>query len=130
MEKEIREDRIAFLETFGKTFYGVGILTKPVSAAYLQHDLMIASCASPRATLQCLKSFSTTDFRADMPLINVPVLMIHGDSDKTVPLEASSEQARDLVQNCLYKVYEGAPHGLFYTEKERLNSDLISFLNS
>ena len=130
MEKQIREDRMAFLETFGKTFYNVGMLSKPVSSAYLHNDFMIAAAASPRATIECMKAFSSTDFRADLPKINVPVLLIHGDADKTVPLEASSGLAQKLIPNCRLVIYEGAPHGLCFTEKERLNRDLISFLNS
>jgi pimeloyl-ACP methyl ester carboxylesterase len=130
MAGQIREDRIDFLDGFGKTFYGVGLLSKPVSVPFLQHDLMIASCASPHATLQSLKAFSSTDFRGDLPKIDIPVLMIHGDSDKTVPIEISSEKAAKLIPDCRYLVYGGAPHGLFYTEKERLNQDLVEFLNS
>ncbi len=126
----IREDRMAFLEDFGKTFYGVGMLTKPVSRAFLQNDINIAAAASPRATLECLKSFSTTDFRDDMRMIAVPTLFIHGDADNNVDIELSSKKAVNLVANSKLIVYEGAPHGLFYTEKERLNQDLIAFLNS
>lgn len=126
----IREDRMAFLEDFGKTFYGVGMLSKPVSNAFLQNDINIAAAASPRATLECLKSFSTTDFRDDMRMIQVPTLFIHGDSDKNVPVEVSSLKAAKLVLNNRYLIYEGAPHGLFFTHKERLNKDLIDFLNA
>jgi pimeloyl-ACP methyl ester carboxylesterase len=130
MEQGLKEDRIGFLEDFGKMFYGVGLLNKPVSQAFLQHDLMIASGASPHATLQCAKAFSSTDFRDDLPKVNVPALVIHGDSDKTVPMEASSERAARLIPDCRYLVYDGAPHGLFYTDKQKLNNDLINFLNS
>ncbi|HEY0047176.1 MAG TPA: alpha/beta hydrolase [Flavobacterium sp.] len=130
MSAQIREDRMAFLEDFGKKFYGVGMLSKPVSAAYLQNDMVIAASASPRATLECLEAFAKTDFRDDMRMIDVPTLFIHGDADKTVPIEASSEKAVKLVANSQYITYEGAPHGLFYTEKDRLNNDLIAFLNT
>jgi len=90
---------------------------------------MIASMASPRATLECANAFSTTDFRAEMTYVNVPTLIIHGDEDKTVPMEASSDIAATLIPASEYKVYPGAPHGLFYTEKEKLNTDLIRFIN-
>jgi pimeloyl-ACP methyl ester carboxylesterase len=53
---------------------------------------MLASLASPRATLECVKSFSETDFREDLKNVSVPTLIIHGDSDKTVPIEASSNR--------------------------------------
>jgi pimeloyl-ACP methyl ester carboxylesterase len=130
MSAQIREDRMAFLESFGKMFYGVNFIKKPVSQAYLQHDMMLAACASPRATLECLTAFSTTDFRSELPSLNVPTLLIHGDSDKTVPIELSSEKAVGLLPNSQLIVYDGAPHGLFYTEKDRLNADLITFISS
>ncbi|HEX8269068.1 MAG TPA: alpha/beta hydrolase [Flavobacterium sp.] len=129
MEFQIRKDRFDFLKTFGKEFYGVGLISKPVSSAHLENDFHIAAGASPRATLECLHAFSRTDFRADLHVINVPTLMIHGDEDKTVPIESSSEKAANLIPNCRFIMYDGAPHGLFYTEKERLNRDLIEFLN-
>lgn len=130
MAKQIREDRIGFLEGFGKDFFGVGLLNKPLSAPLMDYYRMLASFASPRATLECATSFSTTDFREEMVTINVPTLIIHGDEDKTVPIDISSKKAAKLIPNCRYVVYEGAPHGLFYTEKEKLNTDLVNFINS
>ncbi|HEX9978965.1 MAG TPA: alpha/beta hydrolase [Flavobacterium sp.] len=130
MARQLRKDRMEFLESFGKMFYGVNMVNHPVSQAYLQHDLMVAGCASPRATLECLNSFSTTDFRNEMALLNVPVLLIHGDADKTVPIASSGEKAAKLLPNCRYLVYDGAPHGLFYTEKEKFNKDLLDFLKT
>ncbi len=58
---------------------------------------------------------------------SVPTLIIHGDDDKTVPIESSSERTAKMIPNAEYKIYEGAPHGLFYTHKEKLNEDLINF---
>ena len=128
--KKIQEDRMDFLAGFSKDFYGVGMLNRPVSDAFLQNDLMIAASASPHATLECARAFSTTDFRAEMESLTVPTLVIHGDSDKTVPIESSGEKTAKMIPDCRYLVYGGAPHGLFYTEKERLNKDLIEFIRS
>ncbi|MEJ7681951.1 MAG: alpha/beta hydrolase [Segetibacter sp.] len=55
-------------------------------------------------------------------------LIIHGDSDKTVPIDPSARQSVRLIPNAKLIEYEGAPHGLFYTEKERLNKDLVEFI--
>ena len=126
----ISNDRIGFLEDFGRAFFGVTALHHPVSSPVLNYYNMLASLASPRATLECAKSFSSTDFRNEMALINVPTLIIHGDADKTVPIESSSNITAKLVATNEYIVYEGAPHGLFYTDKEKLNGDLIKFINA
>jgi non-heme chloroperoxidase len=124
----VKEDRIGFLDNFGKEFFGVHFLKHPVSDATLQYYRTIAAMASPRATLECIKSFSYTDFRKDAPAIKVPTLIIHGDADKIVPTATSSEQSTKLIPQNQYVVYEGAPHGLFFTDKNRLSNHLVSFI--
>lgn len=126
----IKEDRIGFLTDFGKTFFGVSMLTNPLSSSLLDYFKMLCSFASPHATLECAKAFSTTDFRNEMETVNVPTLIIHGDEDEIVPIEVSSEKSANMIPNNKFLVYEEAPHGLFYTNKERLNTDLIEFINS
>ena len=126
----IKNDRIDFIDNFGKSFFGVSLINKPLSTPLLEYYRMLCSAASPHATLECAKSFSTTDFRDEMSSINVPTLIIHGDEDDIVPIEISSEKASQLIPNNKFIVYEEAPHGLFYTERDRLNKDLIEFLNS
>ncbi|MFN3969603.1 alpha/beta fold hydrolase [Flavobacterium sp.] len=127
---KIKEDRISFLDDFGKTFFGVSMLSNPLSSSLLDYFKMLCSFASPHATLECAKAFSITDFRNEMAAVNVPTLIIHGDEDEIVPIEVSSEKSAAMIPNNQFIVYEEAPHGLFYTERERLNKDLIAFLNS
>lgn len=126
----IKEDRIGFVDNFGKTFFGINIINKPLSTPLLEYYRMLCSFASPRATLKCAESFSNTDFRDELHTIKVPTLIIHGDDDKIVPIGLTSQKASESIKNNTYIVYEGAPHGLFYTERERLNEDLLDFLNS
>ena len=59
----------------------------------------------------------------------MPILIIHGESDKTVPIKVSSDRTSEMLPGAEYIVYEGAPHGLFITQKERLNENLIQFIN-
>jgi len=129
-DQQIRNDRPAFLENFSKQFYGVGFLSRPVSSGILQWTNSLAFTASQKAVLSCMQSFAQTDFRSELSSIKIPTLVIHGDSDKTVPIKATGEQAAAMIPGALYKVYEGAPHGLFYTNKEMLNMDLVSFITS
>jgi non-heme chloroperoxidase len=126
--KQITDDRPTFLEGFNKDFYGVSLTNHPVTEAYLSNALNKAMTSSPIATAQCANAFATTDFRADVPKINVPTLIIHGDKDKTVPIKATGDQSSRLIAEAKYIVYEGAPHGLWFTEKEKLNQDLIDFI--
>ena len=128
MLKDMTADRPAFLEAFNKDFFGVSVMVHPASDALLQQACNAAMHASPIATIQCAKSFSSTDFRADVPKINVPTLIIHGDKDKIVPIKPTGDQTAKLLPNAIYKVYEGEPHGLWFTAKERLNKDLADFI--
>ena len=128
MYDSITKDRADFLQTFGKQFYGVNLLSHPVSQAHLDGDFARAYVASHKATLDCVRAFSETDFRNDLAQIHVPALIIHGDADKTVPIEASGERTAAALPNAQYLVYDGAPHGLFYTEKDRINDDLLTFI--
>ncbi len=129
-EEQIRKDRPGFLSTFGKQFYGIGLLSHPVSSGILEWTNSLAFTASQKAMLSCMESFSQTDFRSELSFIKVPVLIIHGDSDKTVPIKATSDQAAKMITGSVYKIYPGAPHGLFYTHKDALNRDLVSFITS
>lgn len=128
--EQMKQDRIGFLDEFGKTFFGISILNKPLSAPLLEYYRMLCAVASPRATSECVKAFSNTDFRSEMQLVTVPTLIIHGSDDKTVPIGPTGKQSAKLIPNNNLIIYDGAPHGLFYTEREKLNADLLNFLLS
>ncbi len=128
MTESMLDERPKFMEGFAKDFFGVTLMNHPVSDAFLANNLTQVMKSSPIATLQCAKSFSSTDFRQDVPKINVPTLIIHGDEDKIVPIDATGAETAKLIPGAKYIVYEGAPHGLWYTEKNRLNMDLTDFI--
>lgn len=128
MKAQVREDRFAFLQSFAKTFYGVGLVSKPVSQGVLDWSFILAVMASPKATIDCIDAFGRTDFRPDLPSFTVPTLVIHGTSDKTVPIDPSGRAAARGISGAKLIEYEGEPHGLFATAPDRLNRDLIEFL--
>ena len=76
-----------------------------------------------------MRAFGQTDFRQDVRSIQVPTLIIHGTSDKIVPIESSGDKLAQLLPNATYIKYDGEPHGLFATEdgKDRLTHDLLEF---
>ena len=124
----LQKDRPDFLAGFFKSFFGIGMLSSPVSDELLEWARAIAMQASLKATIECLKSFSTTDFRQDLSAFRVPTMIIHGTEDKTVPIEASARIAAKGIPGARLIEYKGAPHGLFATEKELLTEDLLSFI--
>lgn len=124
----IRKDRAHFLQEFFNKFFGVTEQSQAVSKELLEWARGIAMQASVKATLECLHSFSRTDFRQDLAAFKVPTLIIHGTKDLTVPIESSSRLAAAGIPHASFLEYEGAAHGLFATEKERLTRDLVKFL--
>jgi len=128
--EKIKADRPAFLVEFGKKFYGVDKQNEPVSEALLAWNQALCLMSSAKASMDCVRSFSETDFRDDLKKIDIPVLIIHGDADAIVPIKASGDKTAALIPHATYSVYKGAPHGLFITEKDKLNDDLITFITA
>ena len=130
MVEGITKDRFGFLSDFGKGFYGVSLLKHPVSQATLDWSQALALPASPKATRDCIRAFSATDFRDDLKHIQVPTLIIHGSGDATVPIDTSATRTAAALPQAHYKVYDGAPHGLNITHKDQFNADLLAFVQS
>ena len=128
MTRAMKEDRANFFTGFFTDFFGMGLISRPVSDAVLDNARQVAMQASLKATLACAKAFATTDFRPDLPAFKVPTLIIHGTADLTVPIGAAGRAAADGITDSTLLEYEGAPHGLFATEKQRLTDDLLDFI--
>ncbi|WP_313291685.1 alpha/beta fold hydrolase [Rhizobium rhizoryzae] len=128
MTEGMKEDRAQFFRSFFKSFYGVGVFTGSVSDAVLDWSFNQAMMAGLKPTLACAEAFATTDFRPDLAHFRVPTLIIHGTGDETVPIDASGRAAADGISGAELIEYEGAPHGLFASHKQRLTEDLLNFL--
>ena len=131
MAAAMNQDRTKFLTGFFEKFFGVASpdgSDEAVSDELLQWARSVAMQGSLKATLDCLKSFSSTDFRSELSAFAVPTLLIHGTEDKTVPLTASSRLAARGIQGSTLIEYDGAAHGLFATHKDRLSKDMLDFL--
>ncbi len=81
-------------------------------------------------TYDSIAAFSATDFREDLKKFDVPTLIVHGDDDQIVPIDAAGRASAQLIKNSKLIVYPGAPHGLTDTHKDKLNQDLLDFLKS
>ncbi len=124
----IQMDRAQFFTEFAPNFYGNGLLEKKVSDGVLKWFVSLALLGSPKATLDCVRAFSETDFRADLKGVAVPLLVIHGTADKTVPIEVSARRIAALVPHARIVEYDSEPHGLTATAGARLNQDLLNFI--
>ena len=84
--------------------------------------------AGLKAAHDCIRQFSESDFNEDLKRIDVPMLVIHGDDDQIVPIDASARLTAQIVESAELKVYPGASHGLFATHTEQFNADLLDFI--
>jgi non-heme chloroperoxidase len=121
-------DRIAFVEGFVEMFLAAGDTTDLVSEAQKRYLVQIASSASAKGTLDCVNAFGRTDFRGDLARVDVPTLVIHGDSDGIVPFEVSGKRTHETVAGSELVLIEGGPHGLNATHAPQFNAALLAFL--
>ncbi len=124
----VLSDRIAFLDGFITTFFTAGDRSDLVSEPTRLYNREIAAFASPKGTLDCITAFGRTDFRDDLTKVDVPTLVIHGDSDAIVPFEVSGKRSHESIANSSLALIEGGPHGLNATHPEQFNRALLDFL--
>lgn len=125
----VTHDRLGFLDTFTTGFFSAGG-TLLVSEVVRTYNRDIAAFASPKGTLDCIAAFGRTDFRGDLAAVQLPTLIIHGDSDGIVPFEASGRRSHESIKGSKLVLIKGAPHGLNATHAEQFNSALLDFLGS
>jgi non-heme chloroperoxidase len=100
------------------------------SRGIINATLGMMNLTSHQAILSMSKIQSTTDFRSELARIKIPVLLIHGDRDASAPMELTSMPAAKLIPGARFIVYEGGPHGLYFTHKEELNQDIVRFVRT
>jgi len=114
----------------GGPFFGFNRAGAKVSQGLIDWFWMQGMRAGHKNTYDCIKAFSETDFTEDLKKFDVPTLVIHGDDDQVVPIDAAGRTSAKLVKNAKLTVYPGAPHGLTDTHKDKLNADLLAFLKT
>jgi pimeloyl-ACP methyl ester carboxylesterase len=128
IEKAVVADRYAFFTDFFKNFYNSDVLLgKRLSDQVVHGSWNVAAGASATASLACVATWYT-DFRKDLPRIDVPTLVIHGDADRILPIAATGLRTAKLIKGARFAVIEGAPHGLLWTHAEQVNRELLHFL--
>ena len=123
-------DRSQFWKDLSLPFYGYNRPGAKASDGVRESFWMQGMMAGFPAAYFCIKAFSETDQTEDLKAINVPALIIQGDDDQIVPFAAAGQLQSKLVKGATLKVYQGAPHGLCTTHKDRVNEDLLAFLST
>jgi len=128
IKQGIVNDRPAFLTAFLNNFYNVDELRgKRISDQAVQQSWNVAVGASAKGSLDCVTAWYT-DFRKDIPKIDVPTLIMHGDADRIVPITASAEPLAKAIRGTRKVVIQGGPHGITWTHADQVNKELLAFL--
>ena len=101
--------------------------TADTSPALIKWGVEMLLQTSLPVAVACNRAVAETDFRPELPRIGVPTLLIQGDKDASAPIELTGKKVAQLIPNCQFKIYEGAPHGLMFTHRARLHADLVEF---
>lgn len=109
-------------------FYGFNRPGKQVNRAMVEFWWLQGMQGGFKNVYDSVKAFSETDFRGDLGKFDRPTLIIHGSDDQIVPIDEAGRASKALVPQAILKIYDGAPHGLTETHKDKLNQDLLDFL--
>jgi non-heme chloroperoxidase len=125
-----RSDTPAWMKGFLDNFYNSdALLGTRISEQAFQASWNLAVTASATAAVACIGTW-TTDFRDDLPKIDVPVLVIHGDADQVLPLDKTGSRLPGLIKDVRLVVVEGGPHAIPWTHADQVNTALLDFLRS
>ena len=124
---KVLADRSQFFLELPTPFYGANRQGAELSQGRRDSFWRQGMLAGHKSVLDCIAAFSETDFTSDLARFDVPTLILHGDDDQIVPIDASARQTAKLVKGSTLKVYEGASHGLCATHRDRVNADLLAF---
>ena len=128
LKAQISKDRYAYFKQFFDNFYNVDKLApERISEQAWNASFNVAAGASPYASYACVDTW-LTDFRADLPNIDVPTLVVHGTEDRILPYEATARRLPGLIKDLRLVPVEGGPHNIGWTHPEEVNTALLDFL--
>jgi non-heme chloroperoxidase len=129
IKKAVVADRPAYMKDFLDNFYNVDVLRPArISDQAWQNSFNVAVAASAYAAYACVDTW-LTDFRADLPKIDVPTLLVHGDADRILPYPNTAARLPALIKDLTFVTVEGGPHNVAWTHADVVNPALRDFLN-
>ena len=130
IRKGTYDDRSQFYRDLTMPFYGYNRPGAQISEGVRDSFWLQGMMGGIKGQLDCIREFSEVDYTPALKKIDVPLLVIHGDDDQIVPVDAAGRKTAQIVPGAVLKVYEGAPPGLATTLQDRLNADLLDFIQS
>ena len=128
IRKGVLVDRAQFFKDLSAPFYGANRPNSKVSQGLRDSFWLQGMLCGHKAAFDCIKAVSETDLTEDLKKFDVPTLILHGDDDQIVPIGASALLSSKIVKGATLKVYAGAPHGMCSTLKDRVNAELLAFI--
>jgi non-heme chloroperoxidase len=132
LKQAVVADRYAFLDSFLGNLYNTDVsIPERLSDSALRASSQVAYGSGPYATYACIDTW-LTDFRGDLPRIDIPVLAVHGAADRLLPFEVTTARLRDerLIDDLTVVEIDGGPHNVGWTHPDEVNSALLSFLGN
>ena len=130
LRSALAKDRSQFYEDLALQFYGANRQDAKVSKGTLDQFWLWSMQSGLKNAYESIKAFSETDFTEDLRKFDRPTLILHGDDDQMVPIDASAKATAKLVKGSTLKIYPGASHGLCSTHKDQVNADLLKFFKA
>jgi non-heme chloroperoxidase len=130
IKSAIVADRYAYFDDFFANFYNTDVLAPDlIGDAALRASFQVAAGSSPYATYACVDAW-LTDFRGDLPKIDVPTLVVHGTADRILPFESTAARLRDerLIAELTFVEVADGPHNIGWTHPDEVNAALLDFL--
>ena len=127
---QVLADRSQFWKDLSVPFYGANRPDADVSQGTRDQFWLQGMQVGLKPAYDCVEQFSESDFHEDLAKIDVPMLVIHGDDDQIVPIDASARLTAELVENAELKIYPGGSHGLYATHADQFNRDLLDFIKN
>src|SRR5580658_9325993 len=120
-------NRPQFYRDITLPFYGYNRPGAKISEGIREHWWLQGMLGGMKAHYDCIKAFSETDFTEDLKKIDIPVLVLHGEDDQIVPIDAAGRSSAKILKNATLKTYPGYPHGMPATHADQINADLLAF---
>jgi non-heme chloroperoxidase len=122
------KDRYVWFKQFFDDFYNVDKLNpERISDQAWQASFNVACMGSAYSSVACVDTW-LTDFREDLPKIDVPILVVHGTEDRILPYESTAGRLPDLIDRVKVVPVEGGPHNIGWTHPDVLNPLFLAFL--
>lgn len=121
-------DRSQFFKDLSMPFFGYNRAGAKISEGVRENFWYQGMQSGIKASYDCIKAFSETDFHDDLKKIDIPVLVMHGDDDQIVPFADSGALTAKLIKNAQLKVYPGYPHGMAIIHGAEINEEILAFI--